>query len=298
MENRLARARFRRPDAALIALAAIVVITAAWWALALWPVGAVEPVWLARTRAACFGSVRGGLPDAGGWVLLIGEPIGMLGVLFVVWGGALKRELRMLMASSRWRLAAASLTVLTVAGMASIGVRVARASAPGPAESVVPSGTPVRVKRDAPVVSLIDQYGKRTAFADLRGQTVLVTFAFGHCTTVCPAIVSGLQAARRTARRPEVRLVVITMDPWRDTPERLAMLVDHWELAPGDRVLSGDVAEVERALDALGVSRTRDQTTGDIVHTATAMILDTRGQIAWRIDGGWGGVKEILERSP
>ena len=29
--------------AALVALAAILVITAAWWALALWPAGAVEP---------------------------------------------------------------------------------------------------------------------------------------------------------------------------------------------------------------------------------------------------------------
>jgi protein SCO1/2 len=298
MENRLAHARFRRPGAALIALAAIVVITAAWWALALWPAGAVEPAWLARTRAACFGSVRGGLPDAGGWVLLIGEPIGMLGVLFVVWGDALKREFRLLMVSSRWRLTLASLSVLAIAGIASVGARVARASTPASAERVVPGGRPVRVKRDAPVVYLVDQQGKRTTFSDFRGQTVLVTFAFGHCTTVCPAIVSGLQAARRAARRPEIRLVVITMDPWRDTPERLSMLVDHWELAPEDRVLSGDIADVERALDALGVSRTRDQTTGDIVHTATAMILDTHGQIAWRIDGGWGGVQEILERSP
>src|SRR5688500_19433216 len=69
--------REERPGLALTALAAILVITAAWWALALWP-AAAEPEWLARTRAACFGSERGGLPDAGGWVLLVGEPIGML----------------------------------------------------------------------------------------------------------------------------------------------------------------------------------------------------------------------------
>jgi cytochrome oxidase Cu insertion factor (SCO1/SenC/PrrC family) len=298
MENRLARARFRRPGAALIALAAIVLITAAWWALALWPAGAVEPMWLARTRAACFGSVPGGLPDAGGWILLIGEPIGMLGVLVVVWGEAVRDEFRVLMASRLGRLAAASLSVLAVAGIVSIGARVARAGAPRASESVAPGGRPVRVERDAPVFSLVDQHGKRTALADFRGHTVLVTFAFGHCTTVCPAIVSGLQVARRAAKQPGIPLVVITMDPWRDTPERLAMLAEHWDLAPGDRVLSGDIADVERALDALGVSRTRDQSTGDIVHTATAMILDRRGQIAWRVDGGWGGVEEILERLP
>ena len=66
------------------ALLLVLVITAAWWALALWPTGAAEPESLLRTRAACFGSTARGLPDARDWVLLIGEPLGMPGVLVVV----------------------------------------------------------------------------------------------------------------------------------------------------------------------------------------------------------------------
>jgi len=73
---------------ALGALATILAITAAWWALALWPL-AGAPAWLARTREVCFGAAPGGLPDAGGWILLIGEPVGLVTVLAVVWGGAL-----------------------------------------------------------------------------------------------------------------------------------------------------------------------------------------------------------------
>ena len=145
--------------------------------------------------------------------------------------------------------------------------------------------------------ALTDHTGKARTLADFRGQTVLVSFAFGHCATVCPAIVSGLRAARRVARRPDVPLVVITMDPWRDTPDRLAMLVEHWELAAGDRVLSGNVLDVESALDALGIVRQRNETTGDIVHIATVMVLNESGRIEWRIDGGWDGVRGLLDGS-
>ena len=53
----------RREAVALGGLAAIVLISAAWWALALWPAGDLPPEWLARTRAVCFGT----RPDEPAW---------------------------------------------------------------------------------------------------------------------------------------------------------------------------------------------------------------------------------------
>jgi hypothetical protein len=67
-----------RGRAAVSALVAIVAVTAAWWALALWPVGGSAPDWLLRTREVCFGATADTLPDAGGWILLVGQPAGML----------------------------------------------------------------------------------------------------------------------------------------------------------------------------------------------------------------------------
>ena len=65
----------RRDALGLSLLAAVGGITAAWWALALWPLDAGAPTWLVRTRFVCFGSSENGLPHAGGWIALIGEPI-------------------------------------------------------------------------------------------------------------------------------------------------------------------------------------------------------------------------------
>lgn len=298
MEDRVVRSHppAGRPSPAFAALLLVLAITAAWWALALWPAGAAEPEWLSRTRAACFGSAPGGLPDAGGWVLLIGEPMGMLGVLAVVWGHTLRRDLERVRAVRRWRLAAAGIAAATLVGVASLGVRAARAWARDQSTVVRGPGVPMRLDLSPPATALVDQDGARVSLADLRGRPALLTVAFGHCATVCPTVVNDLRRARRTAGRADVQLVVVTLDPWRDTPDRLSSLAAHWGLDAGDRVLSGSVADVEHVLDALGIGRRRNETTGDIEHGGTVMLVSSRGRVEWRIDGGWDRVGELLRR--
>ena len=298
MEDRVVRspppAGARSP--ALAALLLVLAITAAWWALALWPVGAAEPEWLTRTRAACFGSTPGGLPDAGGWILLIGEPIGMIGALVVVWGRTLRSELARVWSVRLWRLVTAGIAALTLLGMASLGVRVARAWAGAQPTLIRGPGVPMRLDLAPPATTLVDQHGAPVSLASLNGRPAMVTVAFGHCATVCPSVVSDLKRVRRDAGRADVALVVVTLDPWRDTPDRLPSLATHWNLGAGDRVLSGSVATVEQVLDSLGIGRRRNETTGDIEHGGTVMLLSSRGRVEWRIDGGWDRVGELLRQ--
>jgi len=281
---------------ALITLAAIVAITTAWWMLALWPAGAVEPEWLSRTRAACFGAAPGGWPDPAGWILLIGEPAGLTAAFIAIWGRSLQSELQRLRTDRVWRMVGGSLAVAVMVAFGALGWRATRAY--GQTRAAVGRGAGVRTRLDvdAPRITLIDQAGRRVSFADFRGQTVLLTFAFGHCTTVCPTIVRDLVAARHAAQRPDISLVIVTLDPWRDTPDRLPYLATHWELAPGDRVMSGSVLEVESALTALGIGRTRNESTGAVEHGATVMLLNERGKLAWRLDGWSGAVGDLLLR--
>ena len=294
----MTQGRSGRPGTASIALLVILAITAAWWALALWPAGAAPPEWLERTRAACFGAAHNGLPDLGGWILLVGEPMGMLGVLVAVWPDALRHDLRRMQARRSWRLAGFSLVVMGVAGLATLGWRVARASAFGVAPRTVASGTATRVDVDISALALTDQHGSRVSFGDFRGRPVLLTFAFGHCGTVCPMVVHDVLAARTAVNRAEVPLVVMTLDPWRDVPDRLSSLAEQWGVGAGDRVLSGSVTEVERALDSLGIGRQRDEMTGNIEHGGTVMLVDARGHITWRLDGGWSQLRGLLAEQP
>lgn len=287
-----------RPGVASVTLLAILVITAAWWALALWPAGAVEPEWLLRTRAVCFGSMPGGLPDAGGWIVLIGEPLGMLGALFAVWGKALRDDLKRLTGDWRWRPVIVAIGLAATVGVALTAQRVAYIAGLGLTPLPTQSGSPKAVDIDATSHTLVDQHGVRTSLADFRGRPAILTFAFGHCSTVCPVVVHDVRSARSAAKRADVPLLVITLDPWRDTPQHLPMIATAWELGPRDRVLSGSIDDVERALNALGVERRRDERTGDIEHLSVVMATDARGHVVRRIDGGWGKLGELFAALP
>jgi len=286
VEDRVSAKTAERPGAALFALAAIVLITAAWWALALWPVGGVEPQWLARTRAACFGSHAGSLPDAGGWILLIGEPLGMTAALGAMWGSSLKKNLRWITAHRTWQFTAALFIVATVAFFSTLGLRAARAQGAFPEQFDPTAGLARRIDLHAPSFALADQNGERASLAEFRGGRTLLTFAYGHCSTVCPSVVTDLRIARRESGLDDVRIVILTLDPWRDTPERLQTLAEQWKVGANDRVLSGAVVDVGRTLDVLGVGRKRNETTGDLDHGSTVMLIDADGRITWRVDGG------------
>ena len=214
--------------------------------------------------------------------------LGILGVLLAVWGRALGEDVRRMYADWRWRPVMVVIALASVVGVLKTGQRVAFVAGLDQTPVFSRSGAPIAVDIDATSHDLIDQHGRRTSLADFRGTPVILTFAFGHCATVCPVVVHDVRAAREAANRGEVPVVVITLDPWRDTPEHLPMIASAWELGPVDRVLSGSIESVERALDVLGVQRRRDVRTGDIEHVSVVMATHARGHVVRRLDGGWG----------
>jgi protein SCO1/2 len=71
--------------------------------------------------------------------------------------------------------------------------------------------------------TLTDQDGRERAFSSLRGEPVLVFFGFTHCPSICPATLARLKLLHdaRGGALKEARIVLISVDGARDTPERL-----------------------------------------------------------------------------
>lgn len=271
----------KRATLALGALGGILVVTTAWWMLALWPPGPALPAWVERTRAACFGVAASGLPHAGGWLLLVGEPVGMVAFLLFAWGDAVREGLRGLARRGAGRVLLAATAVLLFVGAAAAATRVhaARGERFDPSAPVALAAR--RVDAPAPPLALLDQDGRRVALADFAGRPVLVAFAYGHCETVCPAIVHDATAALAEAAVPGAALLLVTLDPWRDTPGRLAAIATAWQLPSGARLLGGPVPEVEAVLDAWDIARRRDESTGEIAHATELFLVDRQGRLAW-----------------
>lgn len=300
----------RREAVALGGLAAIGLISAAWWALALWPAGDLPPEWLARTRAVCFGTRPDGLPGPEGWGALIFQPLGMLGILLIGWREEVRRGLRALSRRPTGRWALATTAALMVAASVAAGARVRMAVAAS-AELVAaqPGTAPVtdgdrpaafRIEdRPAPALGLLDQDGGTVTLAAYAGRPLLVTFAFGHCETICPLVVRETLSARRrlAADGFEAAAVVLTLDPWRDTPGRLAYLASKFGLEGDERLLGGEVSVVEETLDRWGMPRERDLRTGDIVHPPLVYVVDATGRVAFAAAGGEDLLIDLVRRA-
>lgn len=286
MEDRLTTGR--GPALALGALVLIALVTASWWALALWPLPPTTPLWVARAREVCFGNGDQGLPSTGGWILLAGEPVGLVTVLLAVWGGALREGLRRLMRSPVGRL---TLGLAVLMFLTSLGWTFGRIRQLG-AATLPPSVTqgPEPMDAAAPDFHLVNQAGDTVGPGQYLGRPLLVTFAYGHCETVCPTVVHDLVTARERLGDRAPDLLIVTLDPWRDTPARLGAIAKAWGLPPGVHLLSGDTVSVERVLDGWRVPRVRDLVTGEITHARVAYLVGRNGRIAYRLDGRIEGV--------
>lgn len=292
MEDRLTTLP-TRAALALAALLGIFLITVGFWALALWPLTSATPEWVARTREICFGSARDGLPHAGGWVLLVGEPAGMLLFLLAAWGYEVKEGFTFLW--DRWagRVAVGSVILLIGVGAGAATVRVAQVRGdPFDPTGRDPELAVVPINEAAPALGLVNQGGDTVTLASLRGRPVVITFVYAHCETVCPVMVHDVLAASEGRAVP----VLVTLDPWRDTPARLPSIAASWNLPADAVLLSGDVETVEFVLNRWKVPRVRNATTGELIHPTVAYVLDAAGRLRFQTDATQDALRLALDR--
>ena len=275
-----------RARAAVAALAAIVAVTASWWALALWPVDPAAPEWLLRTREVCFGSTSDALPNAGGWMLLVGQPLGMVALLAIVWGTDLRAGLALATSRVGGQLTVGVVLALLVAGLCSVAVRVRTAGLEAFSTGAGDIAAQLtRVNDVAPPLALTDQTGRSVTLESFRGRPVLVAFAYAHCQTVCPLIVSDVLSALRRIGDDPPGVLIVTLDPWRDTPSRLASIAKMWGVDGDAHVLSGPPEVVERTLNTWRVPRARNEKTGEISHPSIVYVIGADGRIAYVVSG-------------
>jgi len=94
------------------------------------------------------------------------------------------------------------------------------------------SGTVFPDARALPDFRLIDHHGDPFTPDRLKGRWTLVYFGYTHCPDVCPTTLYELSRADgllgRDGEAEDVAYALISIDPDRDTPERLAEYVPHF----------------------------------------------------------------------
>jgi protein SCO1/2 len=125
--------------------------------------------------------------------------------------------------------------------------------------------------------------GRKVTLIDFRGKVLVVFFGFTHCPDVCPTALykfaTVLKALGPDAQR--VQVVLVTVDPERDTPETLAQYVTAFD--PAFLGLTGDADAIARTAREFRVvyekqaGSSPDSYTVD--HSSGAYVYDPEGRL-------------------
>lgn len=157
----------------------------------------------------------------------------------------------------------------------------ARQAAPAVPEHARLLSTP----RPLPEVPSTDHEGRPFGLEGFHGHWSLVFFGFTHCPDICPATLQVLAGARRLLDdlppqdRPSV--VMISLDPGRDTPARLAEYVPFFDPEfRGLSVAAAHLPELTRAFGAAYAYSPLGEDSYTVDHTSSVFLVDRDGRVA------------------
>ncbi len=174
--------------------------------------------------------------------------------------------------------------VFVLAGLA-IGVAAAIAVFPEARQRLLPS--PAATVSGKALVggpfSLTDGTGKRVTDKDYRGRYMLVFFGYTSCPDICPAGLQLIAAAldKLGTKADRVTPIFISVDPGRDTPEKLAAYVKNFSSRlVGLTGTPEEIATVAKAYKVYYKKVPNDASPGDYTmdHSAIIYLMDPDGE--------------------
>ena len=149
----------------------------------------------------------------------------------------------------------------------------------------------------APDFTLTDETGQTFTLSSLRGQWVLLAYGYTTCPDICPTTLANLTVVKSQlgAQASQVRVVLASVDPERDTPDVLRQYLGHF--GADFKGLTGSLPAVTQAAQAYGVTFEKQPEAGalgyTVNHTAFVYLLDP--EFRWRVTYPFGvDPKEIV----
>jgi protein SCO1/2 len=128
-----------------------------------------------------------------------------------------------------------------------------------------------------------DQYGNPFRLSEQRGKVVLLAFGYTNCPDVCPTTLAQFKQIKERLgdRAEQIRFVFVTVDPERDTQERVRLYLDNFD--PSFVGLSGDRSDLETIWQDYFVYQAKQDTgsaAGYVVdHTSRVYAIDKEGNL-------------------
>jgi protein SCO1/2 len=176
----------------------------------------------------------------------------------------------------------------------------------GCSEPEPPQGKPIKTRQlgkvlqDSASVGVLQSSRGSVAFDELKDKLLLVSFGYTHCPDICPtnlAVNGQVLNQLDPAQRARIRVIMVSVDPARDTPEHLKGylaffhpdILGLWIDEPG-------LASLSKAFGAIYIRQDKDKTNNgaySIDHSAQTFVINGSGLLVQQLSFG-ASQEEVL----
>jgi protein SCO1/2 len=157
---------------------------------------------------------------------------------------------------------------------------------------------------------VLEGAGGPVALANLRGRVVLLYFGYTWCPDICPTNLVQIAGALRgltAAERARVQVIFVSVDPERDSPQRLAEYSGYFH--PDILGVTGRAEQIAETARRYGAAYRRvempDSAMGYAVdHSAYSYLIDQEGRLVGHLDHATpaaeiiGAIRDLLGDGP
>ena len=132
-----------------------------------------------------------------------------------------------------------------------------------------------------------NQDAKNFKLGERRGKPQLVAMFYTSCKYICPLIIDsgkGIDNSLTPVERKKLAILLVSIDPVRDTPKALKYIVNKRKLDTTRWTLARTDENGVRTLAALLGVRYRVLSDGEFNHTSALVLLDAEGRIVARTE--------------
>lgn len=144
-------------------------------------------------------------------------------------------------------------------------------------------GDSARARQVGGDFTLLGPGGREVSLTEFRGRAVLMYFGYTYCPDLCPQYLHTMKALHTALGEDaaDLQVVLVSVDPGRDTPQRLEDYVSFFH--PSFVGLTGSKAQIDAVVRDYGASYTigEEQAPGRYIvdHTSLGYLIDGDGEV-------------------
>ncbi len=144
-----------------------------------------------------------------------------------------------------------------------------------------------------------DQTGKELTLKEFRGKAIAISMVYMSCKHTCPMTVARMKEIEKElgSDKKNVRFVLVSFDPKRDTPDVMRKFAEKHELPFPDWMFITSQQESHlRELSSLIDFKYRKVAEDEFEHSYGVVALDPQGRVIGRIEGSEMKPKELAKK--